>query len=177
VRRFRKQENLKDQEIWSHKEGRKKQILEKMIWQCWLSRVFSEMKVQSSHPEREVRAGVRSIPGFSECCPTTLHLHTDCRVCQLFFTAQLQNLLQRTAAQVVLDLLEIRRLIHSTAGKFLPLKSDTGRDVRQGNESCPPPSFLNLQPLPPVSNLNFQPTLVSIPTFPPAPKFLILIFL
>lgn len=43
------------------------------------------MKAQSSHPEREVRAGVRSVPGFSECCPTTLHLHTDCRVCQLYF--------------------------------------------------------------------------------------------
>lgn len=43
------------------------------------------MKAQSSHPEREVRTGVRSIPGFSECCPATLHLHTDCRVCQLYF--------------------------------------------------------------------------------------------
>jgi len=43
------------------------------------------MKAQSSHPEREVRPGVRSVPGFSECCPTTLHLHTDCRVCQLYF--------------------------------------------------------------------------------------------
>jgi len=43
------------------------------------------MKAQSSHPEREVRSGVRSVPGFSECCPTTLHLHTDCRVCQIYF--------------------------------------------------------------------------------------------
>jgi len=56
-----------------------------MIWQCWLSRVFSEMKAQSFHPDREVRTGTRSVPGFSECCPTTLHLHTDCRVCQLYF--------------------------------------------------------------------------------------------
>jgi len=56
-----------------------------MIWQCWLSRVFSEMKAQSYHPDREARAGTRSVRGFSECCPTTLHLHTDCRVCQLYF--------------------------------------------------------------------------------------------
>ena len=86
----------------------------------------------------EVRSGVRSVPGFSECCPTTLHLHTDCRVCQMsvsfiqdlwnadspvsdIFTA-LQNPWQRTAAaQVPQDLPATQRLIHFTAGKSLHL--------------------------------------------------------
>ena len=44
----------------------------------------SEMKAQSLHPEREVRVGVRSLPSLSECCPTTLHMYTDCRVCSMY---------------------------------------------------------------------------------------------
>jgi len=70
-----------------------------MIWQCWLTRVFSEMKAQSYHPDREARSGVRSLPTLSECCPTTLHLHTDCRICQLYFHPPKESIPSRSSQQ------------------------------------------------------------------------------
>ena len=43
-----------------------------MIWQCWLSRVFSEMKAQSSHPEREVCSHAFTLPNLHHSIFTRL---------------------------------------------------------------------------------------------------------
>ena len=47
----------------------------------------SEVKAQTvyHHPGRPRSVGVRSLPTFSECCPTTRHLYTQCRVCSVYF--------------------------------------------------------------------------------------------
>ena len=72
-----------------------------------------------------MRTGTRSVPGFSECCPTTLHLHTDCRVCQLwvfYFDKYKENAKKTIANQKTKTIQKTRRKnnLKSKSSRSLP---------------------------------------------------------
>ena len=51
---------------------------------------------------REV-PGLASLPPFSECCPTTRHLHTECRVCNRLVWLYSLHALRRNLSSILIS--------------------------------------------------------------------------